>query len=161
MNSIFTDVVLSLADTLGLHIVASLIFVCRVFTFSLCFSFYSWLMVIQVRTVVSITSFLQYLLMAPSYIAVLDVYAVLFHSPCAQPTKGTSLPVCMGNEGRQQDQYLSRCCPQGENKNEVDVAVPTAEADTNAAYTRSLIEGTENGVEARSCDGARRLLRDF
>jgi len=39
------------------------------------------------------------------------------------------------------------------NKNEVDVAMPTAEADTNAAYTRSLIE-------TRSCDGARRLLQN-
>ena len=38
-NSIFTDVVLSLAAMLGLYIVASLIFVSRLFTFSLCFRF--------------------------------------------------------------------------------------------------------------------------
>ena len=47
------------------------------------------------------------------------------------------------------------------NKNEVDVAMPTADAGTNAAYPRSLIEGTEDGVETPSCDGAGRLLQDF
>jgi len=38
-NSIFTDVVLSLAATLGLYIVASLIFVSRLFMLALCFRF--------------------------------------------------------------------------------------------------------------------------
>ena len=37
--SISTDLVLSLAATLGLYIVASLIFVSRLFTFALCFRF--------------------------------------------------------------------------------------------------------------------------
>ncbi|KAK0185615.1 hypothetical protein F5146DRAFT_1165622 [Armillaria mellea] len=53
-NSIFRNIVLSLLATLGLYLISSLIF------------FEPWHM---------ITSFIQYLLMAPSYISVLNVYA--------------------------------------------------------------------------------------
>jgi len=75
-NSIFADLVLSLAATLGLYIVASLIFVSRLFTFALCFRFIDCWGSFKFEPWHMITSFLQYLLMTPSYIAVLNVYAV-------------------------------------------------------------------------------------
>jgi len=71
-NKIFRNIVLSLVATLGLYIFASLLFVsCTVSKLPprglTSYQFEPWHM---------ITSFLQYLLMAPSYIAVLNVYAV-------------------------------------------------------------------------------------
>ncbi|KAG0696917.1 glycosyltransferase family 2 protein [Suillus ampliporus] len=107
-NSIFRDVVLSLAATLGLYIVSSLIF------------FEPWHMV---------TSFVQYLLMAPSYIAVLNVYAFANVHDVSWGTKGdnkvsTDLGVVSAGKG--------------DNKNEVEVAVPTAETDINAAYEDAI-----------------------
>ncbi|KAG1735652.1 glycosyltransferase family 2 protein [Suillus occidentalis] len=107
-NAIFRDVVLSLAATLGLYFVASLIF------------FEPWHM---------ITSFIQYLLMAPSYIAVLNVYAFANVHDVSWGTKGdnkvsTDLGVVSAGKG--------------DNKNEVEVAVPTAETDINAAYEDAM-----------------------
>ncbi|KAF8133385.1 glycosyltransferase family 2 protein [Boletus edulis] len=89
-NAIFRDIILSLAATLGLYITASLLF--------------PWHM---------ITSFLQYLLMAPSYIAVLNVYAFANVHDVSWGTKG-------------------------DNTNEVEVAVPTTETDINAAYEDAI-----------------------
>ncbi|THU75900.1 hypothetical protein K435DRAFT_974654 [Dendrothele bispora CBS 962.96] len=66
-NSIFRNIVLSLLATLGLYIVASLIF------------FGSWHM---------ITSFIQYMLMVPSYISVLNVYAFANVHDVSWGTKG-------------------------------------------------------------------------
>lgn len=72
-NSIFRNIVISLLATLGLYILASLIFVSVAQIFrdmssdQIPLQFEPWHM---------ITSFLQYLLMAPSYISVLNVYAV-------------------------------------------------------------------------------------
>ncbi|KAG1810957.1 glycosyltransferase family 2 protein [Suillus subaureus] len=107
-NSTFRDVVFSLAATLGLYIVSSLIF------------FEPWHM---------ITSFIQYLLMAPSYIAVLNVYAFANVHDVSWGTKGdnkvsTDLGVVSAGKG--------------DNKNEVEVAVPTAETDINAAYEDAI-----------------------
>jgi chitin synthase len=107
-NAIFRDVVISLAATLGLYFVASLIF------------FEPWHM---------ITSFIQYLLMAPSYIAVLNVYAFANVHDVSWGTKGdnkvsTDLGVVSAGKG--------------DNKNEVEVAVPTAETDINAAYEDAM-----------------------
>ncbi|KIK44999.1 glycosyltransferase family 2 protein [Suillus luteus UH-Slu-Lm8-n1] len=107
-NAIFRDVVLSLAATLGLYFVASLIF------------FEPWHM---------ITSFIQYLLMAPSYIAVLNVYAFANVHDVSWGTKGdnkVSTDLGVVNAGK------------GDNKNEVEVAVPTAETDINAAYEDAM-----------------------
>ncbi|EGN97877.1 glycosyltransferase family 2 protein [Serpula lacrymans var. lacrymans S7.3] len=105
-NAIFRDVILSLSATLGLYIVSSLIF------------FEPWHM---------ITSFLQYMLMAPSYIAVLNVYAFANVHDVSWGTKGdnkvsTDLGVVSA----------------GKNKNEVEVAVPTAETDIDAAYEDAI-----------------------
>ena len=71
-NPIFRNIVISLLATLGLYILASLIFVRRLNRLANRYltgvsQFEPWHM---------ITSFIQYLLMAPSYIAVLNVYAV-------------------------------------------------------------------------------------
>ncbi|KAG6329461.1 hypothetical protein ID866_9628 [Astraeus odoratus] len=105
-NAIFTDIVLSLAATLGLYIAASLIF------------FEPWHM---------ITSFVQYLLMAPSYIAVLNVYAFANVHDVSWGTKGDNkVSTDLG------------VVSVGKNKNEVEVAVPTAETDINAAYEDAI-----------------------
>ncbi|KAL4080486.1 glycosyltransferase family 2 protein, partial [Scleroderma citrinum] len=105
-NSIFRDIVLSLAATLGLYIAASLIF------------FEPWHM---------ITSFVQYLLMAPSYIAVLNVYAFANVHDVSWGTKGDNkVSTDLG------------VVSVGKNKNEVEVAVPTAETDINAAYEDAI-----------------------
>ncbi|KIK98524.1 glycosyltransferase family 2 protein [Paxillus rubicundulus Ve08.2h10] len=107
-NSIFRDVVLSLAATLGLYVASSLLF------------FEPWHM---------ITSFVQYLLMAPSYIAVLNVYAFANVHDVSWGTKGdnkVSTDLGVVSVGK------------GSNKNEVEVAVPTAETDINAAYEDAI-----------------------
>ncbi|EMD39480.1 glycosyltransferase family 2 protein [Gelatoporia subvermispora B] len=105
-NAIFRNIVISLLATLGLYILASLI------------HFEPWHM---------ITSFLQYLLMAPSYINVLNVYAFANVHDVSWGTKGdnkisTDLGVVAAGKG----------------KNEVEVSVPTAETDINAAYEDAL-----------------------
>jgi len=105
-NSIFRNIVISLLATLGLYILASLIF------------FEPWHM---------ITSFVQYILMAPSYIAVLNVYAFANVHDISWGTKGdnkvsTDLGVVIT----------------GKNKNEVEVAVPTTEHDIDAAYDDAI-----------------------
>ncbi|KAG8968969.1 Chitin synthase, class 1 [Tulasnella sp. 419] len=105
-DAIFFNIVLSLAATLGLYIAASLLF------------FEPWHM---------ITSFVQYLLMAPSYIAVLNVYAFANVHDVSWGTKGdnkisTDLGVVAVKK----------------NTNEVEVAVPTEEKDINAAYEDAL-----------------------
>jgi chitin synthase len=105
-NPIFRNIVLSLLATLGLYIVASVIF------------FEPWHM---------ITSFIQYLLLAPSYIAVLNVYAFANVHDVSWGTKGdnkvsTDLGVVTSGKG----------------KNEVEVAIPTEEKDINALYEDAM-----------------------
>ncbi|KAI9462965.1 glycosyltransferase family 2 protein [Boletus coccyginus] len=103
VNTIFRNIVIALAATLGLYIVSSLL------------SFEPWHM---------ITSFIQYLFIAPSYIAVLNVYAFANVHDVSWGTKGdnkvfTDLGVVSVGKGP--------------NKNEVEVAV-IKEKDINTAY---------------------------
>ncbi|KAF8334650.1 glycosyltransferase family 2 protein [Cantharellus anzutake] len=93
-SSIFRNIVVSLLATTGLYLIASFLF------------FEPWHM---------ITSFIQYILMAPSYINVLNVYA------------GDNAPVKtdLGVVAKPKD-------------NNVDVVVPTEEKDLNAAYEDAL-----------------------
>jgi len=105
-NSIFRNIVLSILATLGLYILASLIF------------FEPWHM---------ITSFIQYILMAPSYISVLNVYAFANVHDVAWGTKGDNkVSTDLG------------VVTTGKNKNEVEVAVPTTETDLDAAYEDAM-----------------------
>ncbi|KAI6159686.1 glycosyltransferase family 2 protein [Pisolithus thermaeus] len=122
-NSIFRNIVLSLAATLGLYVAASLIF------------FEPWHM---------ITSFGQYLLMAPSYIAVLNVYAFANVHDVSWGTKGDNkVSTDLG------------VVSVGKNKNEVEVAVPTAETDINAAYEDAIcVLSTKPPKEERKVDPA-------
>ncbi|KAG9030667.1 Chitin synthase, class 1, partial [Serendipita sp. 407] len=101
-NSIFRNIVVSLLATLGLYIFASLLF------------FEPWHM---------ITSFVQYLLMAPSYIAVLNVYAFANVHDVSWGTKGDNKVAT----------DLGTVSAAGKNKNEVEVVVPTEQKDINAA----------------------------
>jgi len=106
-NHIFRDIIISLLATLGLYVVSSLLF------------FEPWHM---------ITSFLQYLLMAPSYIAVLNVYAFANVHDVSWGTKGdnkvsTDLGVVKTAAGK---------------TNEVEVSVPTEDRDINAAYDDAI-----------------------
>ncbi|CAL1713774.1 unnamed protein product [Somion occarium] len=106
-NAIFRNIVISLLATLGLYILASLVF------------FEPWHM---------ITSFVQYLLMAPSYISVLNVYAFANVHDVSWGTKGDN----------KVSTDLGVVATTGANKNEVEVAVPTAETDINAAYEDAI-----------------------
>lgn len=74
-NPIFRNIVLSLLATLGLYVIASLIFVSP-FCYDAISRSRTEHVVDQFEPWHMITSFIQYLLMAPSYIAVLNVYAV-------------------------------------------------------------------------------------
>ncbi|KIO23871.1 glycosyltransferase family 2 protein [Tulasnella calospora MUT 4182] len=105
-DKIFFTIVLSLVATLGLYIFASLLF------------FEPWHM---------ITSFIQYLLMAPSYINVLNVYAFANTHDISWGTKGDNkVSVDLGVVEKKKD------------SNEVEVAVPTEQKDINAAYEDAM-----------------------
>ncbi|KAG8917512.1 Chitin synthase, class 1 [Tulasnella sp. 408] len=105
-DRIFFTIVLSLVATLGLYIFASLLF------------FEPWHM---------ITSFIQYLLMAPSYINVLNVYAFANTHDISWGTKGDNkVSVDLGVVEKKKD------------SNEVEVAVPTEQKDINAAYEDAM-----------------------
>ncbi|KAG8831557.1 hypothetical protein FRC17_002971, partial [Serendipita sp. 399] len=106
-NDIFRNIVVSLLATLGLYIFASLLF------------FEPWHM---------ITSFVQYLLMAPSYIAVLNVYAFANVHDVSWGTKGDNKVAT----------DLGTVSTAGKNKGEVEVAVPTDQKDINAAFEDAM-----------------------
>ncbi|KAI0051502.1 glycosyltransferase family 2 protein [Auriscalpium vulgare] len=122
-NAIFRDVVISVAATIGLYIIASII------------HFDPWHM---------LTSFVQYTLLAPSYINILNVYAFANVHDVSWGTKGdnkvnTDLGVVKT----------------GKNSNEVEVVVPTAEKDINAAYEDALhILSTKAPKEEAKVDAA-------
>jgi len=74
-----------------------------------------------------ITSFVQYLLMAPSYINVLNVYAFANVHDVSWGTKGDNkVSTDLGVVAVKKD------------TNEVEVAVPTEERDINAAYEDAM-----------------------
>jgi len=74
-----------------------------------------------------ITSFIQYLLMAPSYIAVLNVYAFSNVHDVSWGTKGDNKPAAsLGTVAT------------SKNKSEVEVEVPTSEKDINALYEDAI-----------------------
>ncbi|KAG6836145.1 hypothetical protein H0H93_010914 [Arthromyces matolae] len=124
-NAIFTNIVLSLLATLGLYIISSLLFVSVLARFDMVFctegmnQFEPWHL---------ITSFIQYLLMAPSYIGVLNVYAFANVHDVSWGTKGDNKP--------QAD--LGKVEAKGANKNEVEVVIPTAKNDINALYEDAI-----------------------
>lgn len=104
-NTIFRNIIVSLVATLGLYVFASLL------------HFDPWHM---------ITSFIQYILLAPSYINVLNVYAFANVHDVSWGTKGdnkvnTDLGVVKTGGG-----------------NEAEVLVPTEQNDINAAYEDAI-----------------------
>jgi len=107
-NTIFRNIVVSLLATFGLYVIASLIF------------FEPWHM---------ITSFVQYLLMAPSYIAVLNVYAFANVHDVSWGTKG---------DNKVSSDLGTVSTGKGDKKNEVEAVVPTSENDINAAYEDAI-----------------------
>ncbi|KIJ45918.1 glycosyltransferase family 2 protein [Sphaerobolus stellatus SS14] len=122
-NHIFRDIVISLLSTLGLYVVASLI------------SFEPWHMM---------TSFLQYLLMAPSYINVLNVYAFANVHDVSWGTKGDNTV----------STDLGVVKPSGGKGNEVDAPVPQ-ERDINAAYEDAIhVLSTKPPKEEKKPDAA-------
>ncbi|KDN52455.1 glycosyltransferase family 2 protein, partial [Tilletiaria anomala UBC 951] len=101
-NAVFRNIVVSIASTFGVWFLASLIYL------------QPWHM---------FTSILQYMLLAPSFINVINVYAFANTHDVSWGTKGsdkvsTDLGV-VGSSG---------------NKNQVDVAIPTEAKDINDAY---------------------------
>ncbi|KIL61924.1 glycosyltransferase family 2 protein [Amanita muscaria Koide BX008] len=104
-NTIFRNIIVSLVATLGLYVFASLL------------HFDPWHM---------ITSFIQYILLAPSYINVLNVYAFANVHDVSWGTKGdnkvnTDLGVVKTGGG-----------------NAAEVLVPTEQNDINAAYEDAI-----------------------
>ncbi|KAH9964997.1 glycosyltransferase family 2 protein [Russula dissimulans] len=122
-NSIFRDIVISLAATIGLYVMASIIHLDP------------WHM---------ITSFVQYTLIAPSYINILNVYAFANVHDVSWGTKGdnkvsTDLGVVKASKG----------------DNAVEVAVPTTETDINAAYEDAIhVLSTKPPKEDKKVDPA-------
>jgi len=122
-NSIFRDIVISLAATIGLYVTASVIHMDP------------WHM---------ITSFVQYTLIAPSYINILNVYAFANVHDVSWGTKGdnkvsTDLGVVKASKG----------------DNAVEVAVPTTETDINAAYEDAIhVLSTKPPKEEKKIDQA-------
>ncbi|KZV65081.1 glycosyltransferase family 2 protein [Peniophora sp. CONT] len=122
-NNIFRDVVLSMAATIGLYVFASIIHL------------EPWHM---------ITSFVQYTLIAPSYINILNVYAFANVHDVSWGTKGdnkvsTDLGVVKTTKG----------------SNDVEVVVPTAETDINAAYEDAIhVLSTKPPKEEHKVDAA-------
>ncbi|KAI0250489.1 glycosyltransferase family 2 protein [Lactifluus subvellereus] len=122
-NAIFRDIVISLVATVGLYLIASII------------HFDPWHM---------ITSFVQYTLLAPSYINILNVYAFANVHDVSWGTKGdnkvsTDLGVVKAGKG----------------ENAVEVAVPTAEKDINAAYEDAIhVLSTKPPKEEKKVDTA-------
>ncbi|KAH9480087.1 Chitin synthase 4 [Psilocybe cubensis] len=105
-NPIFRNIVVSLLATLGLYVIASIIF------------FEPWHM---------ITSFVQYMLMAPSYINVLNVYAFANVHDVSWGTKGdNTVAKDLGTVAT------------GKKAGEVEADVPTDEKDINALYEDAI-----------------------
>ncbi|PPQ85223.1 hypothetical protein CVT25_009840, partial [Psilocybe cyanescens] len=105
-NPIFRNIVVSLLATLGLYVIASIIF------------FEPWHM---------ITSFVQYMLMAPSYINVLNVYAFANVHDVSWGTKGdNTVAKDLGTVAT------------GKKAGEVEAEVPTDEKDINALYEDAI-----------------------
>ncbi|KAH8916804.1 glycosyltransferase family 2 protein [Atractiella rhizophila] len=103
-NTIFRNIVISLLATYGLYLIASLIF------------FEPWHM---------FTSFIQYILLAPSWINVINTYAFCNVHDVSWGTKGDN----------KVETDLGVVKTTGEGKgNTVDVAVPTEKEDIDAAY---------------------------
>ncbi|KZV76332.1 glycosyltransferase family 2 protein [Peniophora sp. CONT] len=122
-NAIFRDVVLSIAATVGLYVLASLIHL------------EPWHM---------LTSFIQYTLIAPSYVNILNVYAFANVHDVSWGTKGdTKVSTDLGIVQVAAD------------SNAVDVVVPTAETDINAAYDDAIhVLSTKAPKEESKVDAA-------
>ncbi|KAI5479453.1 chitin synthase, glycosyltransferase family 2 protein [Pseudohyphozyma bogoriensis] len=100
-NSIFRNIVISLLSTYGLYLIGSLLFLDPSHMF---------------------TSFLQYLLLAPSWTNIINVYAFC-----------NVQDVTWGNRPEEKPQHDLGAAP-AKGDGGVDVAVPTDEKDINAAY---------------------------
>ncbi|KAI9621257.1 hypothetical protein KEM48_007796 [Puccinia striiformis f. sp. tritici PST-130] len=103
-NKIFRNIVLSLVATFGLWLVASFMF------------FEPWHM---------FTSFAQYILMSPSFINVINVYAFCNVHDVSWGTKGDNKV--------ETDLGVVKAADDGKT-GKVDITVPTDEKDINAAY---------------------------
>ncbi|CAK5281878.1 unnamed protein product [Mycena citricolor] len=130
-NPIFRNIVVSLLATYGLYVIASVIF------------FEPWHM---------ITSFIQYLLMAPSYIAVLNVYAFANVHDVSWGTKG---------DNKVSTDLGSVSAGKGDKKNEVEAVVPTNENDINAAYEDAIHVLNTKAPKAESKPDAATQQEDY
>lgn len=117
-----------------------------------------------------VTSFIQYLLLAPGYINVLNVYAfanvqyVLPSPPLLPPLPvliSFTPPPLLSSDvswGTKGDNKVSTDLGEvktGKNTNEVEVAVPTAETDINAAYEDAIhVLSTKPPKEEQKVDAA-------
>jgi hypothetical protein len=102
-----------------------------------------------------------------SYINVLNVYAVSRpHYRC--PYSLDDLPVATQFANVHDISWVRRVTTKsapmvatGQNKNKVEVNVPTAETDINAAYEDPIHQASESGIKTRCVYATRRLLPEL
>ncbi|RUO96701.1 putative chitin synthase division I, partial [Jimgerdemannia flammicorona] len=145
----FRDVIVSLAATYGLYVVSSIMYL------------EPWHM---------FTSFLQYLLLLPTYINILNIYAFCnIHDEEAScdfysysPIDGPSISPSANSWGTKGDNQISTdlgavvAVSSAQGKQEVEVELPSDQLDINAAYEEALTrmqkkrENTPQVVDAKT-----------
>ena len=127
-NALFWKLVVSLLSTYGLYIVASLLY------------FEPWHM---------FTSFIQYLLISPSYINIMNVYAFCNTHDISWGTKGdTAVKTDLGVVKVTKDGTM-------------EVAVPTNETDISQAYSQALQTLSSKAAETKQKRDARTKQEDY
>ncbi|KAL1918777.1 uncharacterized protein VTP21DRAFT_2799 [Calcarisporiella thermophila] len=127
----FRDVVISMSSTYGLYFASGLLY------------FDPWHM---------LTSFLQYMLLLPSYINILNIYAFCNTHDVSWGTKGDN----------QVSMDLGVAAPASEAKtDEVEVELPTEQKDINAMYEDALSDLKRKHTDAHQGRDARTKREDY
>ncbi|OZJ05044.1 hypothetical protein BZG36_02133 [Bifiguratus adelaidae] len=127
----FRDIIISLAATYGLYFCSSILWLDP------------WHM---------FTSFLQYLLLAPSYINVLNIYAFCNTHDVSWGTKGDNDPSI--------DLGAAIAAP-SQGVDQVEMELPTAELDINEAYNDALLLLKQTRENKKTPRGAKTKQEDY
>ncbi|KAG0324643.1 Chitin synthase, class 1 [Podila horticola] len=127
-NAAFRDIILSLLSTYGLYILMSILYMDP------------WHM---------ITSFVQYMLLMPSYVNILNVYAFCNTHDVSWGTKGDNTTHSDLGEAKKSDGQV------------VEVEVPTSIADINEAYDDAIAELSHKVAEVHQSRSAATKQDDY
>ncbi|KAF8988801.1 Chitin synthase, class 1 [Haplosporangium bisporale] len=127
-NAAFRDIILSLLSTYGLYILMSILYMDP------------WHM---------ITSFVQYMLLMPSYVNILNVYAFCNTHDVSWGTKGDNTTHSDLGEAKKSDGQV------------VEVEVPTSIADINEAYDDAIAELSHKVPEVHQSRSAATKQDDY